>query len=137
MGIIYWYFCKWIKNSTWGGISNCLTIDYHVKRGLCAEPEIAIIDSQSSKNSSTCTENVSIDGDKLVKGRKCFYIVDLLGNLLTIFVVSANHYDGTTAAKLWDTLGLNYHFLDHVQTIFADATFWWHFHQFDEKSVWY
>ena len=55
---------------------------------------VAIIDSQSSKNSTTCIENVGIDGGKLIKGRKRFYIVDtFLGNLLDSFVVCANCYD--------------------------------------------
>ena len=54
---------------------------------------VAIIDSQSSKNSTTCIENVGIDGGKLIKGRKRFYIVDTLGNLLDSFVVCANCYD--------------------------------------------
>lgn len=120
---VYWYFRKWVKDGTWEGISNCLTVDYRIKRGLSAEPEIAIVDSQSTKNSSTCTTDVGIDGGKLIKGRKRFYIVDLLGNLLCSFVVSANKYDGTTAAKYWQMLSINCHFLEHIKTIFADGTF--------------
>ena len=40
-------------------------------------PTVVIIDSQSIKNSSTCTEQVDIDGGKLIKGRKRFYITDI------------------------------------------------------------
>ena len=63
------------------------------------QPTVALIDSQSSKNSPTCTEHVGFDGGKFVKGRKRFYVTDSLGNLLDSFVVSANSYDGTTATK--------------------------------------
>ena len=120
---VYWYFNKWVKDGTLDAISNCLTMDYRLKRGLEAEPEIAIVDSQSTKNSITCTENVGIDGGKLVKGRKRFYFVDLLGNLLASFVVAANSYDGTTAARFWDALLLQSNLLDRIKTIFADGTF--------------
>ncbi len=34
------------------------------------------MDSQSAKNSACCGQHVGVDGGKLVKGRKRFYIVD-------------------------------------------------------------
>ena len=120
---VYWYFNKWVKDGTWEAISNCLTMDYRLKCGLEATPEIAIVDSQSTKNSITCTNDVGIDGGKLVKGRKRFFFVDFLGNLLVSFVVAANRYDGTTAAAFWNTLLLKSNLLDSLKTIFANGTF--------------
>jgi putative transposase len=67
------------------------------------QPTVAIIDSQSVKNSASCTAEVGIDGGKPVKGRKRFYLTDTLGNLLDSFVVPANSYDRTTSAKRWNT----------------------------------
>ena len=87
------------------------------------QPTLAIIDSQSVKNSATCTAEVGIDGGKLVKGQKRFYVTDTLGNLLDSFVFSANSYDGTTAAKRWNTVCCNNELLQNVRTIFADGTF--------------
>ena len=100
-----------------------LIIDFREKQGKKAQPTVAIIDSQSSNNSSTCSENVGIDGGKLIKGRKRFYIVDTLGNLLDSFVVSANCYDGTTAIKYWESLSYDNILLDNVTKIYADGTF--------------
>ena len=122
---IYWrpslrYYCKWVTDGTWKNISDCLIVDFREKQGKKAQPTVAIIDSQSS---STCSENVGIDGGKLIKGRKRFYIVDTLGNLLDSFVVSANCYDGTTAIKYWESLSYHNILLDNVTKIYADGTF--------------
>lgn len=120
---VYWYFEKWTKDGTWKAICDCLTVDYREKKGKKAQPTLAIIDSQSVKNSSTCTQSVGIDGGKLIKGRKRFYIVDTLGNLLESFVVAANCYDGTTATDYWSALSAENILLQEVKTIYADATF--------------
>ena len=123
---IYWYYCKWVNDGTWKNMSDCLTVDFREKQGKKTQPTVAIIDSQSSKNSknsSTCSENVGIDGGKLIKGRKRFCIVDTLGNLLDSFVVSANCYDGTTAIKYWKSLSCHNILLDNVTKIYADGTF--------------
>lgn len=46
------------------------------------------------------TQAIGIDGGKKIKSRKCFYIVDTLGNILWTEVLAVNHYDDTTAAHL-------------------------------------
>ncbi|MFY7787734.1 MAG: IS5 family transposase [Thermoflexibacteraceae bacterium] len=120
---VYWYFCKWVKDGTWERINRCLIVDSRAKVDKDAQPSVAIIDSQSVKNSPTCTENVGIDGGKLVKGRKRFYIVDTLGNLLDSFVSPANCYDGTTAIKYWEVVALNNILLENIKIVYADATF--------------
>lgn len=66
---------------------------------------------------------MGIDGGKLIKGRKRFYIVDTLGNLLDRFVVSANCYDETTATKYWESLSCHNILLDNITQIYADGTF--------------
>jgi hypothetical protein len=78
---------------------------YREKKGKAAQPTIAIVDSQSCKNTSTCIAEVGVDGGKRIKGRKRFYVVDTLGCLLKSFVVAANHYDGVIAAQRWQVLG--------------------------------
>ena len=91
---VYYYLSKWVKDGTWKSISDCLTTDYREKQGKKSQPTVAIVDSQSAKNSATCGKDVGVDGGKLVKGRKRFYIVDTMGNLLDSFVVAANSHDG-------------------------------------------
>ncbi len=120
---VYWYYRKWVKNGTWKYISDSLTVDYRISKDKDAQPSIAIIDSQSTKNSSTSIEDTGFDGGKFIKGRKRFYIVDSLGNLLDSFVVSANSYDGTTAIKHWELMSINNVLLDNVKKIYADGTF--------------
>jgi len=120
---VYWYYRKWVKDGTWKSISSCLTVDYREKKDKEAQPTVAIIDSQSSKNSSTCIEEVGIDGGKLIKGRKQFYVVDTLGCLLDSFVVAANNYVGVKAAKRWETFGKDNILLIQVEKVYADGTF--------------
>jgi putative transposase len=120
---VYWYYQKWIGDGTWKNISDCLIVDYREKKGRNAQPSVAIIDSQSSKNSSTCTEEIGIDGGKLIKGRKRFLIVDTLGCVLESFVVPANNYDGIVAAEKWEVFGQDHILLSHIEKVYADATF--------------
>lgn len=120
---VYWYYDKWVKNGTWENINRSLVAYNRIDNDKKFQPSVAIIDSQSTKNSATSTKNVGIDGGKLIKGRKRFYITDTLGNLLDSFVVSANSYDGTTAAKYWSCMHHNNELLENIQLIFADGTF--------------
>jgi putative transposase len=120
---VYWYYHKWVKDGTWENINRSLIADNRISNGKKFEPTVAIIDSQSTKNSPTCTSHVGIDGGKLVKGRKRFYITDTLGNLLDCFVVPANRYDGTTAAKHWQSMYNDNELLQNIKLVFADGTF--------------
>lgn len=120
---VYWYFRKWVKDGTWKAINDCLVVDCRVKLGKSAQPTVAIVDSQSVKSSNFCNEKVGVDGGKLVKGRKRFYFVDTMGNLLDSFVESANSYDGTTSIKYWASMSCQNILLDNINKIYADGTF--------------
>ena len=65
-------------------------------------PTVAIIDSQSVKNSATATEQIGFDGGKLIKGRKRFVMVDTMGHLLWADVRPANVADGKAGVLLWE-----------------------------------
>ena len=86
-----------------------------------AQPTAAILDSQSGKNTATSTRCVGYDAGKRIKGRKRFFLVDTLGNLLACCVVAAHCHDGATAARLWDALALDNELLDRLQTVFVDG----------------
>ena len=70
---VYWYYRKWVRDGTRDNINRSLVSDNRIINDKSFQPTTVIIDSQSIKNSSTCTEQVGIDGGKLIKGRKRFY----------------------------------------------------------------
>ena len=63
------------------------------------------------------------DAGKRVKGRKRFFLVDTLGNLLACCVVPAHCHDGATAAQVWDALAVDNELLDCLQVVFVDGGF--------------
>lgn len=120
---VYWYFQKWGRDGTWDLVSAEMTLSSRVGKGKKPCPSVVVIDSQSVKNTVTATQQVGVDGGKLVKGRKRFIITDTLGNLLWTQVTAANCYDGTTAAKFWSVAAQRQPLLDEVRKVFADRTF--------------
>jgi len=120
---VYWYYRKWVKDDVWKEVSACLTVDYRIKKDKAAQASVGIIDSQSVKNSGSCTKDVGVDGGKKIKGRKRFIVVDTLGNILDSFVCPANCYDGTTALRRWkDTFSWNI-LLSNIGKVYCDGTF--------------
>ncbi|QKG55847.1 transposase [Hymenobacter sp. BRD128] len=69
------------------------------------------------------------DAGKRLKGRKRFFLVDTLGNLLASCVVAASCPDGATAARLWEALTVGSEVLDQVQIVFVDGGFGKRFRQ--------
>lgn len=126
---VYWYHNKWIKDGNWENINQCLTVDYQEKEDKQTQASVVIIDSQSVKNSWTCTEKAGFDDGKKIKGKKQFFIVDMLGNLLDSFVRSANFHNGTTAFDFWDVLVLENPILGNIHTIYTDGTLGGKFYQ--------
>ncbi|MGA0557204.1 IS5 family transposase [Larkinella sp. VNQ87] len=124
---VYWYFRKWAKDDTWLLIANELTMLHRLKVDRKPGPKVAIIDSQSVKNSATATEQIGFDGGKLIKGRKRFLIVDTMGHVLWTDVRPANSADGKAGVVLWEQARLLNPLLDDLVLIYADSTFGGHF----------
>ena len=120
---VYWYFQKWVKDGTLERMNRHLILDNRMKADKLPYPGVAIIDSQSTKNSLSAIKHIGIDGGKLIKGRKRFYLVDTMGNLLDSFVVAANNYDGTTAIQYWKQIAKENALVDNISKIYADKTF--------------
>jgi len=99
---VYWYFRKWSKDETWVLIANELTMLHRLRVDKKPVPTVAIIDSQSVKNSSTATEQIGFDGGKRIKGRKRFLMVDTMGHLLWTDVRPANVHDGQAGVTFWE-----------------------------------
>ena len=124
---VYWYFRKWSKDQTWILISNELTMTHRLKVDKKAVPTVAIIDSQSVKNSSTATHQIGFDGGKLIKGRKRFLMVDTMGHLLWTDVRAANVHDGQAGVTFWEQAEHLNPLLDDLMLMYADSTFGGHF----------
>jgi transposase len=120
---VYWYFCKWAKDDTWLMIANELTMLHRLKVEKDPLPTVAVIDSQSVKNSATATEQIGFDGGKLIKGRKRFLMVDTMGHVLWTDVRAANLGDGKAGVLLWEQAQLLNPLLDKLVLVHADSTF--------------
>lgn len=124
---VYWYFRKWSKDDTWILIANELTMLHRLKSDKNPLPTVAVIDSQSVKNSSTATGQIGFDGGKLIKGRKRFLMVDTMGHLLWTDVRPANVHDGQAGVRFWEQAERLNPLLDELVLLYADSTFGGHF----------
>jgi len=103
---VYWYFLKWSRNDTWMHIFNERgrppgVMIHRLRVDKKPVPTVAVIDSQSVKNSSTFTEQISFDGGKRIKGRKRFLMIDTMGHLSWIDVRPANVHNGQAGVTFW------------------------------------
>jgi putative transposase len=98
--LVYYYFHKWIKEGIWKQIQEHLRKSVREKQGRKACPSLAIIDSQTVKNSEWGIPDKGFDGNKRIKGRKRHIMVDTFGILLGIIVTEANVHDSVAARSL-------------------------------------
>lgn len=120
---VYWYFRKWAKDGTYDLLLNQLRTQFRQKEGRFRSPSLAIIDSQSVKNSAFATRQVGIDGNKKVKGRKRHIIVDAMGNLLAVKVHPANFHDSQAACWVLNRLGDQLPSLERLVIVVADQAY--------------
>jgi len=132
---LYWYFRKWAGDGTWELIANELTLLHRIKNDKRPLPTVAIIDSQSVKNTATATAQIGIDGGKLIKGRKRTLLVDTMGHILGIQVGPANQHDSKTGLQLWQEVQLLNPVVEEVELIYADSTFGGAFKQQVEATL--
>lgn len=97
--LVYYYFRKWLKAGIWEKMQGYLRERVRIKNGRKKCPSMAILDSQSIKNSEWGIPDKGFDGNKKIKGRKRHIMVDTLGILLGILVTEANVHD-SVAAKI-------------------------------------
>lgn len=100
---------------------------HRVKSAKSPLPTVAIIDTQSVKNSATATEWIGFDGGKLIKGRKRVVVVDTMGHVLWTDLRAANVHDGKAGVLVWEQARQFNPILEEVVRVYADSTFGGHF----------
>jgi putative transposase len=116
---VYDYFQHWRDDGTWERLNRALRIEVRHAVGKDSEPSAAILDSQSIKSTETSGSR-GFDAGKRIKGVKRHVLVDTLGMVLCIVVLTANVQDRDGArvllAKVKDQL-------PRLQKIWADGSY--------------
>jgi transposase len=120
----------WSRDGTWEVVAARLAAAVRENEGRNPEPSAGIIDARSVRAAPTVpNETKGYDAGKKIKGRKTFGIVDTLGLLVAIVVVSAATSDNTGGIatadlarhrsgrlkKLWCDGGFKTTFIDHCR----------------------
>lgn len=130
---VYYYFRKWQKNGSLDKILSYLVEQERVRQGRDAHATAAAIDSQSVKISSLINQDIGIDGNKKINGRKRNIVVDTLGLPLAIYVCAANISDGVAGIELLPILETNSPKLKFIRADqgykknFVEAANWCHY----------
>ena len=87
---VYRYFNGWSRAKVWQRIMDVLTRQERQRQGRHPEPTAGCIDSQSVKAATQPVDDVGVDGNKKIKGRKRHVLTDTLGFILCVVVTAAN-----------------------------------------------
>lgn len=114
---VYYYFRKWRESEWFLALNQTLRKLVRKKSGKHTEPSAAIIDSQSVKTDEQA-EACGYDAGKKVKGRKRHILVDTLGLLLIVKVLTADIQDRDGAKLLFSNIKEQ---MPRLQLVWADG----------------
>jgi putative transposase len=96
---VYYYFSQWRDDGTWERLNRELRIEIRVSVGKEPEPSAAILDSQSVK-ATEMSQLRGYDAGKKMKGMKRHVLVDTLGLILIVMVLTAAQQDRDGAREV-------------------------------------
>lgn len=120
---VYYYFKKWRDDGSWKRIHDHLMQWVRVCEDRFASPSAASLDSQSVPTAVMVEQEVGYDAHKKINGRKRFTLVDTLGLLVAVRVVSANVQERDGAKQLLSQLHQERHRVPRLITIWVDGGF--------------
>lgn len=100
---VHRYHLAWSRDGTWERIADRLRALVREADGRDPDPSASIVDARSVRGASTVTGATrGYDAGKKISGRKTFGIVDTLGLLIAVVVVSANVSDNAGGIAVFD-----------------------------------
>jgi len=114
---VYYYFSQWRDDGTWERLNRELRIEIRVSVGKDPEPSAAILDSQSVK-ATEMSQWRGYDAGKKIKGMKRHVLVDTLGLVLVVLVLTAAQQDRDGAREVLTKMRER---LPRLQKIWADG----------------
>ncbi len=100
---VYYYFRRWRDDEWFITLNDGLRREVRRQAGRETEPSAAIIDSQSVKTDEQA-DSRGFDAGKKIKGRKRHILVDTLGLLLIVVVLTAEIQDRDGAKILFSKI---------------------------------
>lgn len=116
---VSYYYWKWIRDGTWDRLNDVLRQITRNIEDHQDDPSAAILDSQSVKT-TTHSEDRGFDAGKQVKGRKRFLVVDTLGLLLVVMVMSASRSEPSGGSDILEELHQKF---ISVKKVWADSAY--------------
>lgn len=117
--LVNYYYWKWIRDGTWDVVLQTLNIITRNLENHDDQPSAAIIDSQSIKSAGPGEER-GFDNGKRIKGRKRFLVVDTLGLVLSVFVMTASVSEPAGGVEILDDINKRF---PTIRKVWADSAY--------------